>query len=282
MDYECWYSKGDISPLKYVKPKKILCFDTETTGLNWDDNDEILQIGIVRGDGEVLFSDYIKPSFRKRWPKAQEIHGITPTMVKDKLTLIERLPELNEIFSQAELLVGYNMEFDLHFLLWGGVQIPNNALEFDVMKEYAPVAGDFDSYHLDFKYKKLGHCARHYGYKFNAHDAADDAKATLHCFYEMLDDEKPHHSKDKMTPYLRVVEINKEVIERKSRESSFESNSELKAPDPSSLVIAPPPPPDPSQRVNYPYVPQSSAQNTGQNINASIKKTGLFSRFFSR
>lgn len=46
--------------------------------------DEILQLSVVRGDGEVLFSDYVKPEVKKRWPKAQEVNGITPAMVKDK------------------------------------------------------------------------------------------------------------------------------------------------------------------------------------------------------
>ena len=223
MDTDYWYQSGDISPLLKIDPKRIVCFDTETTGLDpYKSNrpDEILQLAIVRGDGEVLFSSLIKPSHKTSWKAAEEVHGISPAMVRKEKTIDEYADQIRGIFAEADLIVGYNLEFDMGFLMTAlGMDLFENVKEeFDVMHEYAPVAGAWNSYHEDWKWQKLSHCARHYGFKFDAHDALEDTKATLHCFFAMLKDDKPHHSKDKMTPYLRVVEIYKESHERVGRE----------------------------------------------------------------
>ena len=60
--------------------KKII-IDTETTGLL--DNDELLQVSILSYDGDVLFNEYINPTRKKKWTKAQTIHGISPEMGQD-------------------------------------------------------------------------------------------------------------------------------------------------------------------------------------------------------
>lgn len=57
------------------------------------------------------------------------------------------------------------------------------------MKEFAPVAGKWDERHGDWRWVKLGQCAGHYGYRFEAHDALEDTRATLHCFNTMLSDD---------------------------------------------------------------------------------------------
>lgn len=182
-----WYKKGDVSKISSVPAERVVCFDTETTGVN-PGRDEILQLSVVDGNGTVLFSDYVRPERRKSWPKAQEVNGISPSMVKGKRTIAELLPELDAIFSQAGVLVAYNIEFDAAFLERAGVSLPSCPW-FDVMKEFAPVGGRWNERHEDFGWVKLAECARHYGYRFNAHDALEDARATLHCFRAMLEDE---------------------------------------------------------------------------------------------
>ena len=111
-------------------------------------------------------------------------------MVRGKRTMSELLPVLNEIFSRARVLVAYNLEFDLEFLEAAGVRVPV-CPRFDVMKEFAPVAGKWDERHGDWRWVKLGQCAGHYGYRFEAHDALEDARVTLHCFNAMLSDDAP-------------------------------------------------------------------------------------------
>ena len=188
---------NDSSLLKNIYTKRdsitlqsIICVDTETTG-KYSGRDEILQLAIIDGTGKVLFNELIKPARRKRWPDAQEINGITPAMVKDKQPLLFYKHKLNAIFYSASMVVGYNLEFDLDFLKKGGIDVSydeyDSHLYYDVMKEFAPIYGQYDAYHDDYRYKKLKTCARYYKYKWvgNAHDALADAKATLHCYLVM-------------------------------------------------------------------------------------------------
>lgn len=52
-------------------PSGIIVLDTETTGLNWED-DELLQISIIDGDGNTLINEYVKPYWTDQWEEAQK------------------------------------------------------------------------------------------------------------------------------------------------------------------------------------------------------------------
>lgn len=178
---------GRLEKLRAIDPCQIIVFDTETTGIGAGNN-EILQLSIIDGLGNVLFDDLIKPERRKRWNKAQEIHGISTEDVKDKQTLLERREEIEPIFKHAKLYVGYNVEFDLSFLHSSGLIIPNRQ-KFDVMGEFAKIHGEYDEYHNDYRPCKLVDCAAYYDLMdFDAHDSMADVRATLHCFNGILDD----------------------------------------------------------------------------------------------
>ena len=198
-----WYEKDDISKLLNTSPEKIIVFDTETTGLNPYGNDEILQLAIINGNGEELFSSYIKPDLRKTWAKAAEVNGITPRMVKDSPHFEEVEEKVQEIFDSADVIVGYNVEFDIRFIEASGIKINKKAKIFDVMREYAVVRGIKNDYYGDYKFCKLEQCARAYKYKFDAHNALEDAKATLHCYKSLLSDER----------YLEIIAENRRVEE---------------------------------------------------------------------
>ena len=125
-----------LKRVKEIDPSKIAVLDTETTGLD-PKNDEVLSLSIVDGAGEMLFDSLIRPSRRKWWPKAQEIHGISPADVADAPTLVEVSDEVRGILRGADLVVGYNVEFDLGMLEAGGLDLYFPT--FCVMKEFAPV-----------------------------------------------------------------------------------------------------------------------------------------------
>ena len=199
-----WYEKDNISELLNVAPEKTIIFDTETTGLNPYGNDEILQIAIINGNGEEVFNSYIKPDMRKTWTKAAEVNGITPRMVKDAPHFTDVEETIQEIFNNAELIVGYNVEFDLRFINASGIKVKRNTKIFDVMREYAVAKGVVNGYYGDYKWSKLEQCARDYKYKFNAHDALEDSKATLHCFKSLLSDER----------YTDIIAENKRQTEK--------------------------------------------------------------------
>lgn len=169
---------------------RIVVVDTETTGLSPFDGDEILSIAVCDAFGEMLFSSYIRPTHQKAWPDAESINGISPSMVRNSPTLPEVLPKLRELLHGDKLIVGYNVEFDLNFIVKGGV-FPDWSLQrFDVMTEYARVHGTRRTKSGDrYKWSKLDRCAASYGYKFSAHNAAEDAKATAYCFRALLCDD---------------------------------------------------------------------------------------------
>lgn len=174
--------------LRAYKPEEIIVFDAETTGVNSKSGDEILSLAITDGAGKVLFESLFKPVHRLRWPKAQEVNGISPEMVRDKPALLERKEEIERIFSGAKLYVAYNADFDLRMLRDGGLSIPKRPV-FDVMKEFAKVHGEWSTYREDWRWFKLSECAAYYGVPTpNAHEALGDVQTTLACFRGLLDD----------------------------------------------------------------------------------------------
>ena len=94
-------------------------FDTETTGLNPSDGDEIIQIGATRiVNGKLLrgecFDQLVDP--QRSIPEASvAIHGIQPEQVRGKPTIAEVLPALRAFVGDT-VLVGHNVAFDLSFL----------------------------------------------------------------------------------------------------------------------------------------------------------------------
>lgn len=175
-----------------MEKSKILCLDVETTGL-YPAFDEILQLSIIDGNGEVLFNQYICPKEHTEWEEAEQVNGISPLTVAGESTIDGYIPVLEQILSKAELLVGYNiLKFDLWFLHCAGVNLPEEVEVFDVMLEFAPIFGEWNSYHRDYTWQKLSNCARYYNYPDNEekyHNSLFDVRATLHCFYAMLQDE---------------------------------------------------------------------------------------------
>ena len=182
--------KERLTHIKSIDKSKIICVDIETTGLN-KTKDEILQISILDGNGNIVFNKYVKPRHRKRWPDAAALHGITPQMVKNQPTLDEHLKDLEEIITNAELIVGYNCEkFDLPFLSASGVRFIDGTPCYDVMIAFANVYKEWNEYYKRYNYKNLKFCAKYYGYtgKLNTHNSLDDATATLFTFNAVVDD----------------------------------------------------------------------------------------------
>jgi DNA polymerase III epsilon subunit-like protein len=170
----------------YASPsQKILVLDTETTGIpiSFDNsttiNHEILQLAMIDGKGRILFSEYFKPGKHKVWPEAEAINGITPLMLKDKLSVTNYTNVIQSHIDTADLLVAYNFKFDYIFLRSVGISFVGKQY-CDVMKRYALLRGKSE------KYVSLETCAKQLGYSFdNVHNAISDAKATLYCFRKL-------------------------------------------------------------------------------------------------
>lgn len=178
-----------IDDIKALDPKRVIVLDTETTGLKPYGNDEILSLTIIDLEGTVLFNELVKPEKRKSWPKSQEVHGITPAMVKDKQPLSAYREQLQELWKNIDLVVGYNIPFDSDFIYASSLNLSPHVEEFDVMREFAPIWGKWDEYHEDYRWAKLVDCAKHYKIgDFEAHSSLGDTEATRKCFLALIDD----------------------------------------------------------------------------------------------
>lgn len=164
--------------------KKVLVLDTETTGLD-PKADEILQISMIDGKGETVLNTYCKPVNKTEWTKAAEINGITPKRVANELPPTAYTTTVQRHINEADVIVHYNGQFDIKFLNAIGVTVPEDKLQFDVMRAFAPIYGEkFNN--GNFKNKKLVDAANYFKFKFDAHDSLEDCRATLYCYKKII------------------------------------------------------------------------------------------------
>lgn len=156
--------------------RNFVVLDTETTGLQ-PGLDELLQVAIIDQDGCVLFNQKFRPQFTKSWPEAEAIHHISSADVKNEKSYRSYKKEVQKIVCAAPLIVGYNVVFDLSFL---DIELPIQHEIYDIMEAFAPIYAQKRSGWYAWQTLKV--CASYYGYKYRAHDALEDARATLYCY----------------------------------------------------------------------------------------------------
>jgi DNA polymerase-3 subunit epsilon len=88
-------------------------FDTETTGLN--DDDEIVELAITDEQGNTLYSQRFKPA-KSMSTGASRITGITDDMLVDMPTFADEFNKIKLVFSQGDQVIAYNTEFDIRLL----------------------------------------------------------------------------------------------------------------------------------------------------------------------
>lgn len=168
-----------------VIDETVIVIDTETTGID-PGQDELLQVSIIDTNGNTLYNQYLKPVKATSWEDAERVNHISPEMVKDCPTILAEMPKINEILNKANIIIGYNTAFDLSFLAAAGAEW--NAMEIDVMLDFAPIYGEWNEYYGDYKWQTLTTCTEYYNYDWstdNAHNSLADCRATLFCYKAM-------------------------------------------------------------------------------------------------
>lgn len=188
-----------------MRKSKIVCIDIETTGLD-PQEDEILQISIINGRGKTLYNSYIRPEHKREWKEAEEINKIGWEAVKNAPTLRHEKWKIEKILKKAGLIIGYNQKgFDLPFLAAKGIDTAVKGRIYDVMLEFAYIVGDYNEEYGNYKWKPLTYCAKYYGYtNYKAHDALEDVRATLYCYFAMQRDKKGHIAAENNKKRLEV------------------------------------------------------------------------------
>lgn len=155
--------------------------DVETT--NSDFMAEIVQIGILSGDGDVVLDSFVKPV--KPIPAAATaIHNIDDQAVAGAPTFPEIFPRIAEALSvDVNLVVAYNAAFDERMLCqecWRhDLAMPRVSWDC-AMLWYAQFWGDWHDYHQSYTWQKLtAACRQQEIVVQDAHSAIGDCKMTL-------------------------------------------------------------------------------------------------------
>lgn len=168
-----------VAPEPCDNPSGIVVFDLETTGLNSNDN-EILQISAVDGNGDLLLNEYVRPELIRSWPDAELVNGITPERVRKCKTIRELIGKIKGVFASGKTWIAYNCDFDLGFLFFVGIEPSTNTELEDVMYDFAEICGNYDKRYGTRRWQTLEAAAAHFGYNYKAHDSLEDARATLY------------------------------------------------------------------------------------------------------
>lgn len=171
-----------------LKNSDLLFLDTETTGLN--SNDEIVEIAIVSFDGQILYETMIKPY--KPVPKeASKIHGITDKDLEDAPRILHTWPQVDSIL-KGRIIGIYNDDFDLR-MIRQSIRQPAwkpGFSTFDIMKIFAEFIGEWDGKRFSYRYFKLDDARKYFNLPLpNSHRAADDALLARAVFLKIAESE---------------------------------------------------------------------------------------------
>lgn len=96
-----------------------ICFDTETTGLNFMSGDRIVEIGAVELINHIPtgkeFHEYINPQ-RDVPQAAVEVHGLTNEFLSYKPVFADIVQKWVDFVGEDGILVAHNAPFDINFM----------------------------------------------------------------------------------------------------------------------------------------------------------------------
>ena len=95
-----------------------LVLDTETTGLDHENGDRIVEVGVIELNNYIITGKYlhyyVNPE-KKSDPKAEKIHGLTTEFLSDKPKFVDIAETLIDFIGDNKVII-HNAPFDLGFL----------------------------------------------------------------------------------------------------------------------------------------------------------------------
>ncbi len=184
-DLFAWSEKAHEIDDRPLQTLVYTVFDTETTGLNPSEGDEIIQIGATRIlNGKLLRNESFEQLIDPRRPLAAEsaaIHGISAEMLLGQPGIETVLPAFHA-FAADTVLIAHNAAFDMRFLQLKEAQ---TGLRFDqpvldTLLLSAVVHPNQESHRLEAIAERLGLTI------VGRHTALGDAIVTAEVFLKLL------------------------------------------------------------------------------------------------
>jgi len=165
---------------------EFLVLDTETS--NWvDDGGEVIQLGIVDKNGNVLLNTLLKPEGMIS-AGATSAHGLTEESVEQAGTFVTLYPYLKELLT-GKPVIAYNAPFDERALNATCTKYGLPVIEctwHDAMTQYSAFQGEWNYSKGNYRWWKLTEACLHNNVPVvDAHDATADVKMTLALIQKM-------------------------------------------------------------------------------------------------
>jgi DNA polymerase-3 subunit epsilon len=160
--------------------RNFYVIDTETTGIG--KRDEVVQIGVIDKNGEVVLDTLVKPT--QRVPQgAINVHGISNEMLVEAPTFADVYTMLSMKLAGAPL-VAYNMDFDWRILQQTATLYKLPMLRVGkrhcAMKQYAAFRGVWNLKRRSYTWHSLSKAATYEKITVvDAHSALGDVRMTL-------------------------------------------------------------------------------------------------------
>ncbi|MGB9664448.1 MAG: UvrD-helicase domain-containing protein [Ignavibacteria bacterium] len=189
-----------------INNKRVILFDTETTGFSPEEDDiiQIAAIEIINGKEKNYFNRYLKTD--KDLSKTKNVHKITDNVInikgEDRKKVLQEFLE----FINGDTIVAHNINFDLEMLIENckrlGIKLNKNEFStiFDTLSITRRIYPSLKSYNLEFLINQFRLNAQ------NTHNALDDVKATFELIKFLL------RSLDEIIEKQKIIILNNQLI----------------------------------------------------------------------
>jgi DNA polymerase-3 subunit alpha (Gram-positive type) len=196
---------------KHIDEVEFTIFDTETTGLDPEAGDRVVEIAAVRFKGKAriaTFQKLINPH-REISDAAYNVNHITAEMLKDSPDMKSVMPEFLD-FIKGSCLCSYNAGFDVEFLnkelsLLGEPHLEDITIV-DILKMSRRLLPGLERYALWFVAQRLGSEIP------QTHRAFADVEMTLEVFFKLKNIMQAKGISD-FTNFTHLFTINPKLLE---------------------------------------------------------------------